>query len=73
MNTTEKFFIYIVDANHSVDRLWTDTVGVLSILNNRGKGMLSVIRPSTNQTAYTLGDSVGWQDIGESDSKSNVS
>jgi hypothetical protein len=67
MKSAEKYFVYrIKNDMNSVDRVFTDNEGVLDILRSRGRNnIVTVLRSSTNQYAFLLGDTVAWIDVAE--------
>lgn len=66
--STDKFYVYIINnSTNSIDRLFTDNVGIYNILREEHhSGQISVLRSVTNQCAVLIGeDVVAWVDIPE--------
>jgi hypothetical protein len=63
----EKYFVYLIRADvNCVDRLFTNNSVVAEILKKKGSNsILTVLRPSTNQYAFLLGEEVCWIDVPE--------
>ena len=65
LTNTDKFFVYIIKNDlNSLARIFTDINHITTILNNRQEtGVISIIRPGTNQYAVLLGgDTAVWMD-----------